>query len=61
LTERELKIARLVAGGLISKEIAKQMGLSPRTIEKCRAQIQSKLNVRDLPSLVRWCMKHGVV
>lgn len=60
LTERERKIAGLVAGGLISKEIAKQLGLSPRTVEKCRAQIQAKLKLRDIPSLVRWCVKHGV-
>lgn len=60
LTEREREIARLVAGGLISKEIADRLKLSPRTVEKSRAQILEKLNVRDLPALVRWCVKHGL-
>lgn len=61
LTEREREIARLVAGGLISKEIADKLNLSPRTVEKARAQLLDKLRVRDLPSLVRWCVKHGLV
>jgi DNA-binding NarL/FixJ family response regulator len=60
LTERERQIVRLVARGLVSKEIAQQLQLSPRTIEKARAQIQSRLNVRDLPGLVRWCLRHGL-
>lgn len=60
LTEREREIARLVAGGMISKEIADRLKLSPRTVEKARSQLLDKLRVRDLPGLVRWCMKHGL-
>jgi DNA-binding NarL/FixJ family response regulator len=60
LTPREREIARLVAGGLISKEIGERLNLSRRTVEKARAEIVAKLNVRDLPGLVRWCMKHGL-
>lgn len=61
LSEREREIARLVASGLISKEIAAQLDLSPRTIEKARAQILSKLGFRDLPALVRWCVEHELI
>lgn len=61
LTEREREIARMVASGMISKEIAHQLGLSPRTVEKARAHILAKLGLRDLPSLVRWCMHQGLV
>lgn len=61
LTEREIEIARLVAGGLISKEVAARLELSPRTVEKARARILAKLKLRDLPSLVRWCVQHGLV
>lgn len=61
LTEREREIVRLVASGLISKEIAERLKLSPRTVEKHRAQILEKLNVRDLPALIRWSVKHGLV
>lgn len=61
LTAREREIARLVATGQISKEIAAQLNLSPRTVEKARSQILAKLGLRDLPSLVRWCMQHGLI
>lgn len=61
LTEREREIARLVASGLISKEIAARLNLSPRTIEKARAKIFAKLELRDLPSLVRWCLNHDLL
>lgn len=60
LTAREREIARLVAHGYISKEIADRVGLSPRTVEKARTQIMTKLNLRDLPALVRWCVRHQV-
>jgi len=61
LTEREREIARMVASGMISKEIASQLHLSPRTVEKARAQILAKLGLRDLPGLVRWCMHQGLI
>jgi DNA-binding NarL/FixJ family response regulator len=60
LTARQREIARLVASGLISKEIGTQLKLSRRTIEKSRAEILAKLNLRDLPGLVRWCIQHGL-
>jgi DNA-binding NarL/FixJ family response regulator len=60
LTEREREVARLVAGGLISKEIADRLGLSPRTVEKERAVIMEKIGVRDLTGFIRWCVRHGL-
>ncbi len=60
LTPREREIVRLVAGGMTSKEIALRVKLSPRTIEKSRAKILQKLDLRDLPALVRWSVKHGL-
>jgi len=61
LTVREREVARLVAGGLISKEIAERLGLSPRTVEKERGQIMEKIGVRDLSGFIRWCVRHGLV
>lgn len=60
LSEREREIARLVSGGLISKEIAGRLGLSPRTVEKARGEIMEKIGVRDLSGLIRWCVRHGL-
>lgn len=60
LTEREREVARLVAGGMISKEIAERLGVSPRTVEKDRATIMEKIGVRDLSGFIRWCVRNGL-
>jgi DNA-binding NarL/FixJ family response regulator len=60
LSARERDIARMVANGMISKEIAHQLQLSPRTVEKARSRILGKLNLTDVPGLVRWCVRHGI-
>lgn len=60
LTERERAIAIRVAAGAFSKEIGAELGLSPRTIEKMRLQIMAKLGTKDLPALVRWCVRNGL-
>lgn len=61
LTEREQEIARLVAAGQMSKEIAANLNLSVRTVEKHRANIMEKIGVREVASLTRWCIQAGLV
>lgn len=61
LTDREQEIARLVAAGQMSKEIAAQLNLSVRTVEKHRANIMEKVGVREVASLTRWCIQAGLV
>lgn len=61
LTEREQEIARLVAAGQMSKEIASKLNLSVRTVEKHRANIMEKVGVREVASLTRWCIQAGLV
>lgn len=60
LTAREREIARLVTSGRSSKEIARELGLSTRTVENHRASLMQKLAVRDTARLVRWCLEHGL-
>ncbi|MEI6053024.1 MAG: response regulator transcription factor [Opitutaceae bacterium] len=60
LTAREQEVVRLVARGLVSKEVAEQLGLSTRTVEKHRARILARLGLHDLPNLVRWCLRNGL-
>ena len=60
-TDREQEIARLVAAGQMSKEIAAQLNLSVRTVEKHRANIMEKVGVREVASLTRWCISVGLV
>lgn len=61
LTEREQEIARMVAAGQMSKEIAAKLNLSVRTVEKHRANIMEKVGVREVASLTRWCIQAGLV
>lgn len=58
LSEQELRIVQLVTQGSSSKEIGAQLHMSPRTVEKHRALLMQKLKLNDLPSLVRWAVRH---
>lgn len=61
LSGREIEVARLVAEGFSSKEIAVRLDLSVRTVEKHRANIMEKIGVHEVASLVRWCIQQGLV
>jgi len=60
LSQREREVVTLVARGLLSKQIAGELNLSTRTVEKHRGRIFSKLGVHDVPTLVRWCLRNGL-
>jgi two-component system response regulator NreC len=61
LSERELEVLRLVALGHTNTEIAKQMYISPRTVETHRGNLQRKLGVSGRPELVRYALQRGVI
>lgn len=52
LTKRERQVAMLLGEGRTSKEIARLLGLSPRTVETHRARLQQKLEVRNTAECV---------
>mgnify|MGYP003344971197 FL=1 len=54
LTEREMQVLKLIKEGLSSKEIAKELFLSYRTIEVHRSNILKKLNLKNTPSLIKF-------
>jgi DNA-binding NarL/FixJ family response regulator len=60
LSARELEVARLVSAGRSSKEVASDLDLSTRTVEKHRANIMEKLGVREVASLVRWVIENNL-
>jgi two-component system, NarL family, invasion response regulator UvrY len=60
LSARERDVARLVATGLITKEIAAKLHLSPRTVEKYRTRVMRKVGARSTPQLVYWCLRQGL-
>ena len=45
LTEREQEVLRLIAKGRSGKQVAKQLGISPKTVERHKTRIFSKLGV----------------
>lgn len=53
LTRREHEVMATLVRGLSNKEVALEIGISPRTIEVHRASIMSKLQVRSLAEIVR--------
>ena len=61
LTPRQREILQLVAEGYTSKEIAERFGLSFKTVEAHRAQIMERLHLDDLPALVRFAVRVGLV
>jgi len=61
LTPRQREILQLVAEGHTSKEIAQRLGLSYRTVEVHRNQLMKRLDVHDLPGLVRFAVRVGLV
>ena len=60
LTDRELEIVRLLAGGYTNSEIATRLYLSLRTVESHRSQIRSKLGVESRAELSSWAREHRI-
>lgn len=58
LTPTERRVLLLIAADQSSKEIAQQLGVSPRTVETHRQNISAKLNVRGSLALVRFALQH---
>ncbi|HXD10094.1 MAG TPA: response regulator transcription factor [Anaerolineales bacterium] len=61
LSPREKEILQLIAEEHTSAEIAKLLFISEKTVEKHRASLMEKLNVRNLAGLVRFAVKYRLV
>jgi DNA-binding NarL/FixJ family response regulator len=61
LSPREKEILQLIAEEYTSGEIAKMLFITEKTVEKHRARLMGKLNVRSLAGLVRWAVKYHLV
>ncbi|MCP9488522.1 MAG: response regulator [Solirubrobacteraceae bacterium MAG38_C4-C5] len=61
LTPRELEIVKLIAESHSGEEIAGALQISPRTVERHRANVLEKLGVRDRVELTRWAIRRGLV
>jgi DNA-binding NarL/FixJ family response regulator len=61
LTAREGDIVRLLAQGQTSKEIARLLQISTRTVETHRININRKFGFRSIADLVRYAIRNGIV
>ncbi len=61
LSERERQVLQLVVQGKSSAEIAKTLFLSVKTVETYRSRIMEKLDLPDLPSLIKFAIQHGLI
>lgn len=61
LTPRQTEILRLVASGRTTKEIARTLGISPKTVEFHRGRLMERIGVRDVTGLTRFALQTGVV
>lgn len=61
LSSRELEVMKLIAAGWTSNEVAKELGVSPRTVETHRASIQRKLQIRTRAELARIALFEGLL
>jgi DNA-binding NarL/FixJ family response regulator len=61
LTLREAEVLQLIAEGFANKQIAAELGLSVKTVEKHRQQVMNKLDIHDTASLVRHAAAKGII
>jgi DNA-binding NarL/FixJ family response regulator len=61
LTRREVEILKLVAEGHSSREIADQLTISVKTVDRHRSNLMSKLNVSDRVHLARHAIRRGLI
>lgn len=61
LTPREREVLQLIAEGHTNNGIADALTISVKTVEKHRANVMAKLEVNDLPNLIRVAMQHGLI
>ena len=61
LTSREAEVLQLVAEGFANKQIAAELAISIKTVEKHRQQAMNKLDIHDTAGLTRYAMARGWV
>jgi DNA-binding NarL/FixJ family response regulator len=60
LSPREREVLQLVTEGKSSAEIADALSLSLKTVETYRSRMMHKLDIGDVPGLVRFAIQHGL-
>ena len=61
LTSREAQVLQLIADGYSNKEMAAELGISVKTVEKHRQKVMNKLNIHEPAGLTRYAISQGLV
>lgn len=61
LTPRQREVLQLIAEGATTKDIAKTLGVSVKTVETHRTQLMERLDIHDVAGLVHYAIKTGLV
>jgi DNA-binding NarL/FixJ family response regulator len=61
LTARQREVLQMIAEGHATKEIARRLNISVKTVETHRAQIMERLNIHDIVGLVHYAIKTGLI
>jgi DNA-binding NarL/FixJ family response regulator len=61
LTTRQREVLQLIAEGKNTKEVAGILDISVKTVEAHRLQLMARLNIHDVPGLVRYAIRSGLV
>lgn len=61
LTTRQKEVLQLIAEGNSTREIAEKLFISVKTVETHRSHIMKKLGINDIPGLVKYAIRKGVI
>jgi DNA-binding NarL/FixJ family response regulator len=61
LTSRETEVLQLVAEGKANKQVASELSISIKTVEKHRQNLMGKLNIHDTAGLTRYAISAGII
>lgn len=60
LSPREREVLQLLAEGLTTRQIARRLEISPKTVETHRARIMDKLDIRSIAELTKYAIRQGL-
>jgi len=61
LSSREMEVLQLIAEGKANKQVASELGVSFKTVDKHRQHLMSKLNIHDVAGLTRYAISEGII
>ena len=61
LSSREVEVLQLIAEGKANKQVAAELGVSFKTVDKHRQHLMTKLNIHDTAGLTRYAISAGII